>query len=61
MNKFVVFSGFLGSGKTTTMMALTQYYSAHYGKAAMISNRRVHLLLSRCADRKAERVLWRRL
>ena len=38
MNKFVVFSGFLGSGKTTTMMALTQYYSAHYGKAAMISN-----------------------
>ncbi len=38
MNKFVVFSGFLGAGKTTTMMALTQYYSAHYGKAAMISN-----------------------
>ena len=38
MNKFCVFSGFLGSGKTTTMMALTQYYSAHYGKAAMISN-----------------------
>ena len=38
MNKFAVFSGFLGAGKTTTMMALTQYYSAHYGKAAMISN-----------------------
>ena len=38
MKKFVVFSGFLGSGKTTTMMALTRYYSAHYGRAAMISN-----------------------
>ena len=38
MRKFAVFSGFLGSGKTTTMMALTRYYSAHYGKAAMISN-----------------------
>ena len=38
MKKFAVFSGFLGCGKTTTMMALTQYYSAHYGKAAMISN-----------------------
>ena len=38
MKKFAVFSGFLGSGKTTTMMALTKYYAAHYGKAAMISN-----------------------
>ena len=38
MKKFAVFSGFLGSGKTTTMMALTQYYSAKHGKAAMISN-----------------------
>lgn len=38
MKKFVVFSGFLGSGKTTTMMALTRYYSANYGKSAMISN-----------------------
>ena len=38
MRKFAVFSGFLGSGKTTTMMALTRYYSAHHGKAAMISN-----------------------
>ena len=38
MKKFAVFSGFLGSGKTTTMMALTRYYSAHYAKAAMISN-----------------------
>ncbi len=38
MKKFAVFSGFLGSGKTTTMMALTQYYTAHHGRAAMISN-----------------------
>ena len=38
MNKFAVFSGFLGSGKTTAMMALSKYYSEHYGKAAMISN-----------------------
>lgn len=38
MNKFAVFSGFLGSGKTSTMMALTRYYAKHYGKAAMISN-----------------------
>ena len=38
MKKFAVFSGFLGSGKTTAMMALTQYYTAHHGKAAMISN-----------------------
>lgn len=38
MKKFSVFSGFLGSGKTTTMMALTRYFCEHYGKAAMISN-----------------------
>ena len=38
MKKFAVFSGFLGSGKTTTMMALTNYYIEHFGKAAMISN-----------------------
>ncbi len=38
MRKFAVFSGFLGSGKTTTMMALTRYYTEHHGKAAMISN-----------------------
>ena len=38
MKKLAVISGFLGSGKTTTMMALTKYYSSHYGKAAMISN-----------------------
>ena len=38
MKKFAVFSGFLGSGKTTTMMALTQYYTRSHAKAAMISN-----------------------
>ena len=38
MNKFAVFSGFLGSGKTTAMIAVTRYYSQKYGKAAMISN-----------------------
>ena len=38
MGKFAVFSGFLGSGKTTTMMALTKYVTEKYGKAAMISN-----------------------
>ena len=38
MKKFTVFSGFLGSGKTTTMMALTKYHTEHHGKAAMISN-----------------------
>ena len=38
MGKFAVFSGFLGAGKTTTMMALTKYVTGKYGKAAMISN-----------------------
>ena len=38
MKKFAVFSGFLGSGKTTSMMALTNYHTEHHGKAAMISN-----------------------
>ena len=38
MHKFAVFSGFLGSGKTTTMMALTKYFTEKHGKAAMISN-----------------------
>ncbi|MBO4819048.1 MAG: hypothetical protein J5528_02810 [Firmicutes bacterium] len=38
MKKFAVFSGFLGSGKTTTMIALTKYYTKNFGKAAMISN-----------------------
>lgn len=38
MKKFAVFSGFLGSGKTTTMMALTRHHTQFHGKAAMISN-----------------------
>ncbi len=38
MKKFTVFSGFLGSGKTTTMIALTKHFSSRHGKAAMISN-----------------------
>ena len=38
MRKYAVFGGFLGSGKTTTMMALTKSYSARFGRAAMISN-----------------------
>lgn len=38
MKNFAVFSGFLGSGKTTTMMALTKFFTQHHGKAAMISN-----------------------
>ncbi len=37
MKKFAVFSGFLGSGKTTAMMALTKFYSERFGRAAMIS------------------------
>ena len=39
MTKFAVFSGFLGSGKTTTMVALTKHHTAHHGRAAMIFNR----------------------
>lgn len=38
MKKFAVFSGFLGSGKTTAMMALTNLHSKNRVKAAMISN-----------------------
>jgi len=38
MRKFAVFSGFLGSGKTSTMMALTKWHSENCGKAAMITN-----------------------
>ena len=38
MGKFAVFSGFLGAGKTTAMMALTKYFTENHGKAAMISN-----------------------
>ncbi len=38
MGRIAVFSGFLGAGKTTTMMALTDWINAHGGLAAMISN-----------------------
>ncbi len=38
MRKFAVISGFLGAGKTTAMMSLTRYYTARFGRAAMISN-----------------------
>ncbi len=38
MKKFAVFSGFLGAGKTSLMMALTRYCNANCGAAAMISN-----------------------
>lgn len=38
MRKFFVVSGFLGSGKTTTMMALTDHLNRKGRKAAMISN-----------------------
>ena len=38
MQKFAVISGFLGSGKTSLMMALTRYHSERFGPAAMISN-----------------------
>ncbi len=38
MGKFAVFSGFLGAGKTSTMMALTKHFSDRGRKAAMISN-----------------------
>lgn len=38
MKKFAVFSGFLGSGKTTAMIALTKYHTERFGPAAMIAN-----------------------
>ncbi len=38
MRKFMVVSGFLGSGKTTVMMALTNHLNQTGRKAAMISN-----------------------
>jgi len=38
VGKFAVFSGFLGAGKTTAMIALTRYFTENHGKAAMISN-----------------------
>ena len=38
MKKFAVVSGFLGAGKTSAMIALTEYCTAHGLPAAMISN-----------------------
>ena len=39
MRKFAVFSGFLGSGKTSTMVSLADYYEENYkGRAALIVN-----------------------
>lgn len=38
MKKFAVFSGFLGAGKTTAMMALTRLFNTGGAKAWMISN-----------------------
>ena len=38
MRKFMVVSGFLGSGKTTTMMAVTNYLNRTGRTVAMISN-----------------------
>lgn len=36
--RFMVVSGFLGAGKTTTMLALTRYINNHGKKAAIIAN-----------------------
>lgn len=38
MKKFMVVSGFLGAGKTTTMMALAEYFSSHEVKTKIIAN-----------------------
>ena len=36
--KFMVVSGFLGAGKTTTMIALAEHMNATYGETAIIAN-----------------------
>ena len=36
--RFMVVSGFLGAGKTTSMIAFTEYINKNIGKAAIISN-----------------------
>ena len=36
--RFMVVSGFLGAGKTTTMIALAEYMDANWGKTALIAN-----------------------
>lgn len=38
MKRFMVVSGFLGAGKTTTMVALSEYINANLGKASIIAN-----------------------
>ena len=38
MKKFMVVSGFLGAGKTTSMLALEDYINENYGKASVIAN-----------------------
>lgn len=38
MKRFMVVSGFLGAGKTTSMVALADYINANYGKASVITN-----------------------
>ena len=37
-NKFMVVSGFLGAGKTTSMIAFAEYINKNIGKAAIIAN-----------------------
>lgn len=36
--RFMVVSGFLGAGKTTTMIALAEYMDRNIGKTAIIAN-----------------------
>ncbi|MBR3689803.1 MAG: GTPase (G3E family) [Eggerthellaceae bacterium] len=36
--RFMVMSGFLGAGKTTTMIALAEHMDENYGKTAIIAN-----------------------
>lgn len=36
--RFMVVSGFLGAGKTTTMIALAEYMNKHHGETALIAN-----------------------
>ncbi|WP_394296331.1 GTP-binding protein, partial [Methanomassiliicoccus luminyensis] len=36
--KFMVVSGFLGAGKTTSMIAFAEYFNQKYGKAVIIVN-----------------------
>lgn len=36
--RYMVVSGFLGAGKTTTMIALAEYLDEHYGKTGIIAN-----------------------